>query len=263
MLIKTFNQLVGIARSCKITAQLHIELGNRIKPGVKAIELEKFAQDFIAKNHGRPAFMGVPGGYGAKPFPAALCISFNEEIVHGIPGNRVIQEGDLVKIDTGVIYNGLYSDAAVTYKVPPVSPEGEHLCQGTMAALEAGIRAMRVGNRVSDISASIGDTLNQYKLKIIRELTGHGVGIKLHEEPVIPNYGIPGKGKKIENGAVFALEPMASLGSCDIILGSNRWVYITADGSLASHYEHTVAVWDNQTWVLTKPDCEFLEIYKA
>lgn len=262
-MLKNFNQLVGIARSCKITAQLHIELENLVKPGVKGIELEKFAQDFIAKNHGRPAFMGVPGGYGAKPFPAALCLSFNEEIVHGIPGNRVIKEGDLVKIDTGVIYNGLYSDAAVTHKVPPVSEEGERLCLGTIEALEAGIGAMQIGNRVSDISASIAAVLNRHHLKIIRELTGHGVGLKLHEDPVIPNYGIPGQGKKIENGAVFALEPMASLGSCDIILGSNRWVYLTADGSLASHYEHTVAVWENQTWILTKPNCTFLENYTA
>ncbi len=262
-MLKNFNQLVGIARSCRITAQLHIELGNIIKPGVKGIELEKFAQDFIAKNHGRPAFMGVPGGYGAKPFPAALCLSFNEEIVHGIPGERRIAEGDLVKIDTGVIYNGLYSDAAVTHKIEPISTDAEKLCLGTILALEAGIKAMHVGNHVSDISSSVGDVLSRQRLKIIRELTGHGVGIKLHEEPIIPNYGIPGHGKKIENGSVFALEPMASLGSGDIILGSNRWVYLTADGSLSSHYEHTVAVWEDETWILTKPDCSFLEKYTA
>ena len=257
MVIKSGRQITGIATSCRITAQLIEEIKALVQPGATGKQIDNFAYDYICKHKGKPAFLGVPGNSGAPPFPASLCWSINEQIVHGIPDDRPVQPGDLIKIDTGVIYQGYYSDCAITIALPPVTPVVENLMAGTQKALSAGIAAMKVGNHLSDISAAIGSTLLNHKLKIIKELTGHGVGLSLHESPTIVNFGVPGQGPKLKNGIVFALEPMASLGSSDIILGSNRWAYLTADGSVAAHFEHTIAIWHDQTWVLTDGNADF------
>ncbi len=248
--IKSHRDLRFIYQACQIAAALLRELGSRISPGVSTGELNEFAEDFIKRTGCKPAFKGYQG------FPAALCTSVNEEIVHGIPSReRILKEGDLLSVDTGVILDGFYSDTAYTYYVGDGEPQGERaqLISVTRKALADGIAAVKAGAKLKRVSEAIAKAVRSNGFKVIRDLTGHGVGYALHEPPVIHNYPVPSADKiRLRNGMVFALEPMVSLGSEDILLGDDGWTYTTSDGSLAAHFEHTIAIWDGSAVVLTE-----------
>jgi len=255
--LKNAKDIAGIWRSGQVSGKLHKELRHRLNAGMTTKELDDFAQDFIKKHKGRAAFLGYRG------FPGALCVSLNEEIVHGIPNERVIQEGDLVKIDLGVILDNYYSDTAMTWLIAEgnatddFSSAGkrvEELCIGTRQSLDAGISAVASGKRIRDVSRAVQDTLMDARLGIVRELTGHGVGFALHEEPTVYNYDSGASGPALNDGVVLAIEPMATLGTEEILLAADDWTYLTADGSLSAHYEHTVVKWDGGVFVLTDPE---------
>lgn len=248
--IKSHRDLRLIYRACQVAGSLLVELGLRIRPGVSTGELNEFAEDFIARAGCKPAFKGYQG------FPAALCTSINEEIVHGIPSRqRILEEGDILSVDTGAILDGFYSDTAYTYYVGEGEPKGEtaQLLSVTRKALADGISAVRAGAKLNRVSEAIARAVGREGFKVIRDLTGHGVGYDLHEPPTIHNYPVPaGENIRLRNGMVLALEPMVSRGSEDILLGEDGWTYSTTDGSLAAHFEHTIAVWDGKAVVLTE-----------
>lgn len=245
--LKEFKDIAGIWRSGQITGKLLDKIGTLIKPGITTARLDEFAEQFIAKHGARGAFKGFRG------FPATICASINTEIVHGIPGDRVLEDGDIISVDTGAVLDGYVSDSARTYCVGGFIPDAslQRLLDGTRLSLEAGIAALEPGQPLRQVSRAIEDVLVEYRLGIIRELTGHGVGFELHEPPTVYNFDTGSRKPKLENGMVLALEPMASLGSENLLLASDNWTYSTADGSLSAHFEHTVALWDGQPVVLT------------
>lgn len=255
--MKSARDIAGIWRSGQITAILHTELSHRLAAGVSTLELEEFARSFISKHGAIPTFLGYQ--VGSRAYPAALCVSINEEIVHGIPSQRRIKPGDFVSIDLGVTLDGYISDAARTWYIgdnssvcqPPQGSSTERLFNGTLRSLDAGIAAMRDGVHLREISRAIEAVLVESEVGIVRELSGHGVGFQLHEEPTLFNYDTGRLGPMLQNGLVIAIEPMATLGSTEILLSSDEWTYCTADGSLAAHFEHTVVLWDGSAFVLT------------
>lgn len=257
MSLKSRRELELIYKSGQITGRFLEAVGDHVRPGVTTAQIDAFAAEFIGKNGGKAAFLGYRG------FPASVCISINDEIVHGIPGPRVIQPGDLVSVDVGVVYQGYFSDAARSFLASPgeESAEVARLMAGTAQSLEAGIGAISAGAPLRGVSRAIEKVLLEHDLHIVRDLTGHGTGHKLHEEPTVYNYD-PGHGRQqVQNGLVLAIEPMAALGSGKIILAADNWTYRTADGSLAAHFEHTVACWDGRPWVLTDPGDEAARNY--
>jgi methionyl aminopeptidase len=247
--LKNAKDLAGIWRSGQITGQLLVEIGTLIKPGATTAQLDAFAESFIAKHGGKGAFKGYRG------FPGTICASINAEIVHGIPGSRELVEGDLISVDTGAVLNGYVSDAATSFVVGSrdVPADMTRLLQGTRESLDAGIAAVAEGKPLRLVSRAVENVLRNHRLGIIRELTGHGVGFALHEDPTLYNYDTGNRHPRMDNGLVIAIEPMASLGSETLLLASDNWTYSTADGSLAAHYEHTVALWDGRAVVLTDP----------
>lgn len=248
--IKSHQDVRLIYQACQIAGRLLEELKLRVRPGISTGELNEFAEDFIALAGCTPAFKGYQG------FPAALCTSINEEIVHGIPSReRILEEGDILSVDTGVILDGFYSDTAYTYYVGESEPTGVtgRLLSVTQRALANGISAVKAGAKLNRVSDAIAKVVNRDGFKVIRDLTGHGVGYDLHEPPTVHNYPVPaGESIRLRNGMVLALEPMVSPGSEDILLGEDGWTYSTADGSLAAHFEHTVVIWDGEAAVLTE-----------
>jgi methionyl aminopeptidase len=249
MSLKTRRELELIYKSGQITGRFLDAVAEKVRPGVTTAQIDAFAAEFIAGHDASAAFLGYRG------FPASVCISVNDEVVHGIPGPRVINEGDLVSVDVGVVFQGYYSDAARSYYAGSGSPPSDmqRLMEGTERSLSAGIEAIVVGGQLRNVSRAIEQVLLASKLRIVRDLTGHGTGHRLHEEPTVYNYDPGPKKFAIQNGLVIAIEPMASLGSAEIILAADNWTYRTADGSLAAHYEHTVACWDGRPWVMTDP----------
>ncbi len=254
MRLKTAQDVIGIWRSGQIAGELHQELRQMLKPGVTTAALDAFARRFITQHDATPTFLGYRG------YPAAVCVSINDEIVHGIPGERRVEQGDLVSIDLGVTLDDYISDTAWSWWIAedgPVEtfesmePATGRLCEGTLAGLRAGIAAVATDQPLRKLSRAIEEQLRGSRLGVIRDLTGHGVGFELHEEPTIHNFDTGARGPILRAGAVLAIEPMATLGSEEILLGADNWTYRTADGSLAAHYEHTVALWDNEVFVLT------------
>jgi methionyl aminopeptidase len=250
--LKSAEDIAGIYRSGQIAGAMLNEIAQLIRPGVTTAELDRFGAEFIAGHGGVPAFLHYNG------YPANLCISVNEEVVHGIPSVLSLQEGDLVSVDVGVVLNGYFSDTARTYLVGP-EPAGsdlQRLMSGTRDSLFAGIAQVTAGAPLRLVSRAIEDVLRRHRLGVIHELTGHGTGFALHEEPTVYNFDPRTRHPLIHNGLVLAIEPMASLGSPEVLLGSDNWCYRTADGSLAAHYEHTIACWDGQAYLLTAPGDE-------
>jgi len=247
--IKSPADIDKIRSSCKIIAELLDALGNQIVPGVSTMQLDEFAEAFILARGGKPAFKGytVPG---LKPFPGTLCTSVNSRIVHGIPSRtELLREGDIIGIDVGVHKDGFYGDAARTYAVGRISPEAERLMAVTKESLLLGISAALAGNRVGDISHAIGSFIQTQGYFVADDLTGHGVGSNLHEEPQIPNSGAAGRGPRLKAGMTLAIEPMVNIGTNRV--QENGWEFRVADGSLSAHYEHTVLVTDSQPEILT------------
>lgn len=251
--IKSRSDIAGIYKSCKIVAALLNEVEDRIRPGVTTLELDKWAEDFIRANGAIPAFKGYRG------FPATLCVSVNDEIVHGIPGDRVLKEGDVVKIDVGSNLGGRFSDCAKTFSVGNLNGVAASLMKATDDALEKGIEAISPGGMLSDIGRAVQGTIHAAGYKVIRDLTGHGVGFAQHEPPTVYNYPVAEEDMKFRNGMVLAIEPMAAVGSEKIFCASDGWTYKTLDGSIAAHFEHTVAIWEGRPVVLTRLEDELAE----
>ena len=223
----------------------HQYLRPLIKAGIKTNELNRLAEEFIKSKGATPSFKGCEG------FPYALCISINEEIVHGFPSERVLKDGDIISIDIGACYKGYHGDSAWTYTVGSVSDDAKYLLEHTEKALYEGIKQAKVGNRIGDISYAVEKYATEHNLGVVKELVGHGVGTSVHEAPDVPNYGKKGTGPKIKNGMVIAIEPMLTLGSPDIYILDNDWTVVTADESLSAHFEHTIAITDEGVIILT------------
>jgi len=219
-----------------------------IRPGVSTKELDQIAEDVIRKHKAIAAFKNYPGPY---PYPAAICVSINEELVHGIPGPRKLQEGEIVSVDCGTVLDGFVADSAFTEGVGEISPESRHLLEVTEQALYIGINKMRSGNRVGDVSAAIQEYVEGYGYHVPREYTGHGVGRQMHEGPLVPNFGIKGRGLVLRPGITVALEPMVLVGTHRTRVLPDQWTVVAADNSLTAHFEHTVAVTDGDPYILT------------
>lgn len=252
---KTEEEIAIMREGGKIHARILKEVAKKVKPGVKTDELNSYAEQLIDEAGCVASFLGYQSLDAKKPYPAALCVSINEEIVHGIPndGNeRILFEGDIVSLDMGLTYQGLITDMSVTVPVGKVSKEAEKLIQATREALDRAIVAMRPRGHIGDIGDAVMQVAMKYGFGIIEGLSGHGVGYSVHEEPFVPNKAKRGEGPELREGLVIAIEPMFSLGSRDIKRLSDGYTYITRDKSLSAHFEHTVAVTKNGIEVLTK-----------
>tara|TARA_A100001037_G_scaffold251520_1_gene235081 strand:+ start:10468 stop:11271 length:804 start_codon:yes stop_codon:yes gene_type:complete len=243
--IKSRQELDHMRLAGQITGAALKKLREAVVPGITTKELDRIAEKEIRSLGAKPAFKGYMG------FPGTICASVNEEIVHGIPGKRVLQEGDLFKVDCGATINGFIGDSALSLQVGNVSPEVQHLSQITQKALYAGIEQATVGNRIGDIGAAVQALANEYGFGLVRGYTGHGVGRFLHEEPQVPNYGKPGRGIILKAGMCIAIEPMFNLGTDETLLLDDQWTVVTADGSVSSHFEHTIAITEDGPEILT------------
>ncbi len=246
IIIKTDEEIEGIRKAGIVVAEVLEYSREIVKPGVMTKEVDEKIHRFIEDRGGYPTFLGYRG------FPAASCISLNDEVVHGIPGNRKIKEGDLVKVDVGVTLNGYIGDAAITIIVGDVPEKVRKLVETTERALYRGIDQAKPGNRLSDISHAIQENAEKEGFSVVRDLGGHGVGLKLHEEPFVPNYGPPGRGPILKRGMTLALEPMVNMGRPHVKTKKDGWTVVTKDGSLSAHFEHTIAILDNGPEILTK-----------
>ncbi|MDA2924848.1 type I methionyl aminopeptidase [Acidobacteria bacterium AH-259-A15] len=231
-----------------IVAEVLTHLGTLIKVGVTTAQLNTVAEEMILKRKGRPAFKGYQG------YPAALCASVNDQIVHGIPNARPLREGDIIALDVGVNYKGFYGDSAWTFPVGEISEELKSLLAVTRESLYRGIEKVVVGNRVSDISYSIQEFVEAHGFSVVREFVGHGIGKSLHEEPQVPNYGKPGRGPRLVQGMVLAIEPMVNSKGPEVRVLGDKWTAVTADGGYSAHFEHSVAVTGNGPWILSDPN---------
>ena len=246
--LKTAGEIELIRRSADLLAKTHGEIAKMVKPGVKTSELDKVAEEFIRDHSGKPSFKNYRG------FPATLCISVNEVVVHGFPGKYELKENDVIAVDCGVELDGYHSDSAYTYPLPGVGKEVLDLLQRTYDSLLLGIAAARSGNRTGDIGHAIQTYVESFGYGVVRELVGHGVGKSLHEEPEIPNYGKRGSGVKLVPGMVFAIEPMINMGTKEVVQERDGWTIRTKDRKPSAHFEHMVAVFDGRTEVLTTHD---------
>ena len=242
---KATGEIERMARAGEVVADTLALIGEHARPGVTTQELDELADEFIRSRGGTPTFKGYRG------YPASICTSPNEMVVHGIPGPYTLKDGDILSVDVGVTLDGFVADSAYTFPIGEVSPEAERLLEGCQAALAAGIEQCRVGNRLSDISHAIQVTTEEQGYSVVRSLVGHGVGRSMHEEPQIPNYGEPGRGPLLAEGMTFAIEPMITAGGADVVLHDDEWSISSADGSLAAHFEHSVAITADGPRILT------------
>jgi len=245
IIIKSDREIAVMRQAGRIVATILGILSKQVRPGMKTKELDIIAGGESARLGVKPSFKGYRG------FPANLCVSVNDEVVHGIPGERVLNEGDIVSLDFGAIFDGFQGDAAVTVAVGEISPQARQLLETTQAALNAGIAASYPGARLGDISAAIQNCAEAKGYSVVREYTGHGIGREMHEEPQIPNFGQLGTGPVLKKGMTLALEPMVNIGDWHTRLDNNHWVVFTADGSLSAHFEHTIAITKAEPEVLT------------
>lgn len=252
-LIKTPQEIIKLQRGGKILAKVLKALARAVRPGISTMDLETIAQDLIKQSGAAPAFPGYRIGAGVPPFPAALCTSIDHEIVHGIPHKaRMLEAGQIIGLDLGVVYEGLYTDAAITVAVGRINKENEQLVATTKKALAEGIKQVKPGAHIGDISSAIQKVAESRGYGVVRDLVGHGVGHAIHEKPYVPNYGKPGTLEKLQVGMVIAIEPMFTLGGHEIIFSDDGWTVTTADGSIAAHFEHTVAVTEKGHIILTE-----------
>ena len=245
IIIKSEREIALMRQAGRIVATVLDILMKQVKPGMKTKELDLIAGREVERLGGKPSFKGYRG------FPANLCVSVNNEIVHGIPGDRVLHQGDIVSLDMGATFKGFQGDSAVTVGVGKISSEARELMATTESVLQAGIAAARSGARLGDISATIQNYAESHGYSVVREYTGHGIGRELHEEPQIPNFGQPGTGPVLKKGMTLALEPMVNLGDWRTRVGDDQWTVLTADGSLSAHFEHTIAITDGEAEILT------------
>jgi methionyl aminopeptidase len=248
IVIKNPPEVETMREAGQVNALVLKSVREMIKPGVTTQELDAVAEELIRKNGGKPAFKNYPGPY---PYPATLTISINEELVHGIPGKRKLQEGDIVSVDCGTVLDGFVADSAFTIGVGEISQQAQQLLEVTEKALYLGIEQMRPGNRVGDVSAAIQKFVESYNFHVPREYTGHGVGRKMHEGPLVPNFGVSGRGIPLRPGITVALEPMVMVGTHRTRVLEDQWTVISADRSLTAHFEHSVAVTEEEPIILT------------
>ncbi|MEJ5261777.1 MAG: type I methionyl aminopeptidase [Ignavibacterium sp.] len=250
ILIKSKKEIDYIAESCRIVAETLQLVKSKVKPGVTTEELDLIAEDYIRSNGGIPAFKGYTQP-GTPPFPGSICASIDDEVVHGIPGKRILKEGEIISIDVGVLKNNYYGDAALSVAVGEISELKKKLLEVTEKSLYEGIAQAVIGNRVHDISYAVQSYVESNGFSIVKDLCGHGVGRFLHEDPSIPNYGIKGTGPKLKNGMTLAIEPMVNAGDWRVKTKDDGWTVVTADGLPSAHFEHTILVNGNKPEILT------------
>ena len=252
ILLKSPDEIERMRRSSGIVAEILAEVASRVRPGVTTGELDAVAEELTRKKGAKPAFKGYV--VGGRTFPASICISVNDEVVHGIPSrDRVLRDGDLVGLDFGVCCDGYFGDAARTVSVGRTSPEARRLMDVTAASLAAGIEAIRPGAHIADISGAIQDVAEGAGFSLVREFVGHGIGRSLHEDPQVPNYRTGTRGVKLSEGLVLAIEPMVNAGGPEVYVKDDGWTAATRDGRLSAHFEHSVAVTANGPYILSKP----------
>lgn len=242
---KTEEEIELIRESAQILGKAHGEVAKHVKAGIKTKDLDKIAEEFISDHGAKASFKGYNG------FPATLCISTNEVVVHGFPSEYELKDGDIISIDCGVFYKGFHSDSAYTYPVGDISPETLSLLKATKESLYKGIEEAKFGNRIGDIAYAVQSYVEDRGYTVVRELVGHGLGRSLHEGPEVPNYGKRGKGPKLNEGLVIAIEPMVNLGLRNIVQESDGWTIRTRDRQPSAHYEHTIAIFADRTEILT------------
>ncbi len=246
IIIKSAQEIEMMRESGKVTGKILRELEDFIKPGISTMDIDKFVEDTIRAHGMIPSFKGYGG------FPGSACVSVNEEVVHGIPDkNRILKEGDIVSVDVGSIYKGYHSDAARTYGVGKISPEAQRIIDAAKDSFFEGLKYCKVGCRLSDVSNAIQTKVESEGFGVIREFVGHGIGADLHEDPQIPNYGKAGRGPRLAEGMVFAIEPMITEGTYEVDVLLNNWTVVTLDGKLSAHYENTVVITDGEPELLT------------
>lgn len=245
IVIKNQNEIDRMRLAGRIVAEVLTLIESSLKPGITTAELDSIAEEFITKHGAIPSFKGLYG------FPASLCISVNEQVVHGIPGGYVLKDGDIVSIDCGASLNGYHGDAARTFAVGTVSKEAEKLIKVTEEAFFKGIEKAKVGNRITDISHEIQSYVEAAGFSIVRDFVGHGIGKEVHEDPNVPNYGKPGRGAKLVAGMTLAIEPMVNAGSHKVNTLSDDWTVVTSDGKISAHYENTIVILPDGPEILT------------
>jgi methionyl aminopeptidase len=249
--LKSPSEIEKMRRASRIVAEVLDMMREQVAPGVTTAELDDMAEKIIRGYNAIPSFLGYPPG-SVYPFPATICASINEELVHGIPGPRALQEGDIISIDVGAILDGYHGDAAVTLPVGRISPETQKLLNVTEGALYAGISAAKAGNRSGDVSAAIQSYVESQGYNVVREYTGHGIGRSMHEDPQVPNYGEPGKGVLLRPGMTIALEPMVLAGDRYVRVLDDHWTVVSDDGKLTAHFEHSIAITNGDAEILTR-----------
>lgn len=248
--IKTKKEIDLIRESCRIVAETLKLVSSTVGPGIATIELDKIAEEYILSNNAKAAFKGYSQA-GSYDYPASLCISIDEEVVHGIPSERVLKNGEIVSIDVGVFKNGFYGDAAISVPVGLVSDDKKKLLEVTENSLYEGIKEAKLNNRVHDISFAIQEYVEKNGFSVVKDLCGHGVGKYLHEDPSVPNYGIRGTGPKLKNGMTLAIEPMVNFGNYSVKTAQDGWTVLTQDGQPSAHFEHTVLISNGSPEILT------------
>jgi len=249
--IKTKKEIDLIRESCKIVAETLQLLKNNVRPGITTKELDQIAEDYILSNNSIPAFKGYSQGGNSIDYPGSICTSIDEQVVHGIPGGRVLKDGEIISLDVGVKKNGYFGDAALSVAVGRISDDKKKLMEVTERSLYAGIEQAIENNRVHDISAAVQNYVEENGFSVVRDLCGHGVGKFLHEDPSIPNYGKEGTGPKLKNGMTIAIEPMVNMGSYEVRTLFDGWTVIAADGLSSAHFEHTIVVSNGHPEILT------------
>lgn len=251
IVLKSPQEIKAMRKAGQVVARVLAKLGEMIRPGITTGALDRAAEDLLREWGAVPAFKGYRPEHARTPFPASICTSVDNQVVHGIPGPRVLQEGQIVSIDVGAIVDGFCGDAARTFPVGEISPEAARLLVVTEEALEKGIERARVGNRLSDISHAIQQWVEAHGFSVVRELVGHGIGRQMHEPPPVPNAGPPGRGPRLKPGMVLAIEPMVNAGAYGVKTEADGWTVVTEDGSLSAHFEHTVAITADGPQILT------------
>ncbi len=245
IIYKTAEEIEIMREAAQIVSRTLGILAAEIKPGINSLQLDKIAEEYIRSQNAIPGFLGL------YDFPNTLCVSINEQVVHGIPTKRVLKEGDIISVDCGALYEGFYGDHAYTFEVGEVKPEVKKLLEVTKECLEIGVQQTNTSNRIGDIGFAIQQHAEKHGYGVVRDLVGHGLGRTMHEEPQVPNYGKRGSGKKIQNGLTIAIEPMINMGTEKVVQLADKWTIVTADGLPSAHFEHDVAVVNGKPEVLS------------
>ena len=250
--LKSESEIEKMREAAQLVSKTLAEVAKEIKQGVETGSLDRIAEDYIKKNNARPAFKGYGGGN--NPFPATLCISVNEEVVHGIPGNRKLNEGDIVSVDCGVEKNGYFGDHAYTFMVGDCSEEDKKLLKTTLESLYKGIEKAVHGNKIGDVGSAIQTYCESHGYGVVKDLVGHGIGKDMHEDPSVPNFGKPGRGERLRTGMTLAVEPMITRGSWKVKTLADGWTIVTSDGENAAHFEHDIVVREGEAEILSTFD---------